>query len=141
MANSVEDRLQGYRITWDGGKTVWLGTKNGNVFIVNEAGGLQVLELGPIQYDKWVDYCWVVQLSTDPSSGRVEVFMDGDYIGSIIGQATALFEQYRTDMFVNVVDFNGVAGTADFDNLQISRDECPLIISNRNTDGILQESD
>jgi len=46
--------------------------------------------------------------------------MDGNLVGSITGQATVLFTQYLTDMFLNIVDFNGAAGTADFDNLQIS---------------------
>jgi len=81
---------------------------------------VQRVELGSIQYDRWVNFSLVVYLSADPSLGRVDVYMDGNLIGSITGQATVLFTQYFIDMFFNIVDFNGAAGTADFDNLQIS---------------------
>src|SRR5207247_9176869 len=83
-------------------------------------GGVQRVGMESIQYDRWVNFSLVVYLSADPSLGRVDVYMDGNLIGSITEQATVLFTQYLTDMFLNIVDFNGAAGTADFDNLQIS---------------------
>lgn len=123
--------FQGYRTTNAGGRTIWIGSSSGKVGVENQVGsngGWQRVHLGSIQYDRWVDFSLVVYLSTDPSSGRVDVYMDGQLIGSMTGQATVNFTQYVTDMFINVVDFNGVVGTADFDNLQISTGGAPLVI-------------
>jgi len=120
--NMLWQLFQGYRIDPAGGRTIWLGSQSGKLYVANQSGsgGVQRVELGSIQYDRWVNFSLVVYLSADPSLGRVDVYMDGNLIGSITEQATVLFTQYLTDMFLNIVDFNGAAGTADFDNLQIS---------------------
>jgi Polysaccharide lyase len=113
--------FQGYRIDPNGVRTIWLGIQNGRLYVANQTGGTtQKIDLGLVQYDIWVDYSMVVYLRDD-SSGRVDVYMNATLIGSIVGQPTILFDQYVTDMFLNVVSFNGVLGSADFDNVQISR--------------------
>ena len=117
---------QGYRITFGYGRTFWLGTSNGGLFVQNDVGeNRQRISLGLIDYDKWVNYALVVYLSTDPSLGRIDVYSDDQLIGSITGQATEKTSQYPSDLFFNVVDFKGAPGTADFDNVQISMDGSP----------------
>ena len=50
----------------------------------------------------------------------MDVYVDGQHVGSLSGYATLKDSRYVTDLFLNVVDFNGVFGVADFDNVQIS---------------------
>jgi len=121
---------QGYRITFDYGRTFWLGTRNGGVFVQNDLGeNRQRINLGPIEYDRWVNYALAVYLTTDPSLGRIDVYRDDQFIGSITGQATEKTSQYASDLFFNVVDFNGSPGTADFDNVQISTGDSPSAVA------------
>ena len=111
--------FQGYRITLNYGRTFWLGTSNGEIFVQNDIGGKQRLNLGSVQYDSWVNYELVVYLSTDPKVGRIDVYKDAELIGSITGQATERTAQHTSDLFFNVVGFDGAPGTADFDNAHI----------------------
>jgi hypothetical protein len=120
--NVLWQLFQGYRIDPNGGRTIWLGVRDGRVYVGNDAGGMaRRMDVGPLQYDVWVKYSVVVHLSDDPS-GRVDVYADGQHIGSLVGQPTVLFGAYVSDMFLNVVDFGGVRGTADFDDVRISVD-------------------
>ena len=111
---------QGYGITLNYGRTFWLGTSSGIVFVQNDVGGHQRVNLESIQYDTWVNYTLVVYLTTDVNLGRIDVYKDLQSIASITGQATERTSQYTSDLFFNVVAFDGSPGTADFDNAQIS---------------------
>ena len=117
--NLLAQLFQGINVPSVSGKTIWLGSQNGRIFVRNDLNQ-QTLDVGPIQYDRWVNYSLAVYLSTDPSSGLVDVYVDGQRVGSLTGYATLKDSQYVTDLFLNVIDFNGVLGTADFDNVQIS---------------------
>jgi hypothetical protein len=117
--------FQGYRMTFDYGRTFWLGTSDGEVFVQNDVGKKQRLNLGPVQYDTWVHYELVVNLTSDPDLGRIDVYKDAELVGSITKQATERTSQYTSDLFLNVVDFKGSSGTADFDNVQLSTGDSP----------------
>ena len=119
--------FQGYRITLNYGRTFWLGTSSGGVFVQNDVGGKKRVNLGSIQYDTWVNYKLVVYLSTDANLGRIDVFKDAELMGSITGQATEKTSQYTSDLFFNVVSFDGSPGTVDFDNAQISTGGSPYL--------------
>jgi hypothetical protein len=125
QSNLLVQLFQGYGFDPNGGKTVWIGSQNGRLFVQREnwqePGSGQVrLDLGPISYDTWVNYSLVVYLSGDPTLGRVDVYIDGRLSGTITGHSTVLSTTQVTDMFLNVIDFNGVKGIADYDNVQIS---------------------
>jgi hypothetical protein len=112
--------FQGYRVTLDYGRTFWLGTSDGEVFVQNDVDKKQRLTLGSVQYDTWVNYKLVVYLTPEPDLGRIDVYKDAELMGSITGQATERTSEHTSDMFLNVVSFDGSPGTADFDNAQIT---------------------
>ena len=116
--NVLAQLFQGIGVPRVSGKTIWLGSQNGRIFVRNDLNQ-QTLDVGPIQYDKWVDYSLAVYMSTDASLGLVDVSVDGQHVGRLTGYATLKDSQYVTDLFLNVIDYLGVFGVVDFDNVQI----------------------
>jgi hypothetical protein len=115
--NLLVQLFQGLGDPINSGKTIWIGTKNARFFLKNDLTHT-VIDIGPVIYDRWMNVSLQVYLSTS-SSGRAEIYVDGLRRGSITGEPTQKIEGITT-MFVDVIDFGGILGIADFDNVQIS---------------------
>lgn len=77
------------------------------------------VDLGPVVFDEWHDYKLVVNLSTDPAIGRVDVHRDSVQIATLTGQQTIKTDTIPTEAYLDVVDFGGVFGAVHFDNVKI----------------------
>jgi hypothetical protein len=122
--------------TFTGGRLAWIGTQNGRLFIENTAprqhdtsGPWTRRDLKPIPYDQWVNYSLSVFLTDVAALGRIELSMNGALVASIVGENTVFkvghfgntnsgANEY-TQMHLQIVDFVGVFGTADYDNVHI----------------------
>jgi len=123
----AQDTTAGF--TWIGGKTAWIGSLNGRLFLRNDQTQTS-RDLGPIPYDQWVSYSLAVFLTDNPALGRIDLTMNGAAVASIVGEATVIpagvFGNTKsgadewTQMHLQLVDFIGVFGTVDYDNVQIS---------------------
>jgi hypothetical protein len=67
----------------------------------------------------WRDYSFVVYLSDSPSLGRVAIYVNNKLVKTIAGLATVKYVNAPTYFYLNVVDFGGLFGTADYDDLRI----------------------
>jgi hypothetical protein len=109
---------------WVGGRTVWIGGAGGHLFLRNQHTALgrtfTQVDLGPIPYDQWVEYSLYVFLTVDPSRGHITLYMDGVEVGSIVGEWTQLIASKVTEMNLQIVDFYGTTGTADYDDVSVS---------------------
>jgi len=109
-----------------GGRSMWMGILNGRLYLINRFvegnNDCQTcgVDLGPIPYDQWVDYSLSVYLSANPSLGRMDLSINGNPAGTILGQ-TVFSETEVTRMHFQLVSFNGTtSSTADYDDGQIS---------------------
>jgi hypothetical protein len=116
--NLLFQLFQGLGDPINSGRTIWIGSQNGRLFLEN---GLThtTADLGSINYDQWVKFSVGVYLTTNAPQGRADAYINGALAGSIVGEATEKIAGI-TNMYLNVIDFGGVLGIADFDNLQIS---------------------
>jgi len=111
-----------------GGKTAWIGSVNGRLFLENDITRTRI-DLGPIPYDQWVNYTLQVFLTDNASLGTIDLSMNGVSVASIHGEITVIpigmFSNtisgatQSTEFHIQIVDFIGVFGTADYDNVQI----------------------
>ena len=116
--NLLMQLFQGLADIVNSGKTIWIGSQNGRLFLENDLTHTTA-DLGVISYDQWMNFSLVVYLTTNPSQGRADAYRNGALPGSIVGEATEKIADI-TNMYLDVIDFGGVLGIADFDNVQIS---------------------
>src|SRR5204862_5405184 len=106
--NLLFQLFQGLRDPINSGRTIWIGSQNGRLFLEN---GLThtTADLGSINYDQWVKFSLVVYLTTNASQGRADAHINGAPAGSIVGEGTEKIAGI-TNMYLNVVDSGGVSG-------------------------------
>jgi len=75
-----------------------------------------IIDLGPLTFDQWDTYQIVMTLAVTPSNGTVIVRKNGTVVGTINNQPTMYLVDSQ-DVKIDVLDWSGTLGIADFDNL------------------------
>lgn len=76
----------------------------------------QVVDLGPIVFDRWDTYQFVMTLQAPPTNGTVTVCKNNVTVATLSNQPT-MFLADTQDVKMDVLDWVGTPGIADFDDL------------------------
>lgn len=89
-----------------------------NCFIFQTDANVEasVLDLGPLVFDQWDTYQIDMTLAVTPTNGTVTVQKNGVVVATLTNQPT-MFLVDSQDVKIDVLDWVGTPGIADFDNL------------------------
>ena len=88
----------------------------GNCVVVAGDVPANIIDLGPLTLDQWDTYQIVMTLAVTPSNGTVIVYKNGTVVGTINNQPTMYLVDTQ-DTKIDVLDWSGTPGIADFDNV------------------------
>ena len=88
----------------------------GNCITVAGDAPANIIDLGPLTFDQWDTYQIVMTLAVTPTNGTVIVKKNGTVVGTINNQPTMYLIDTQ-DFKMDVLDWSGTPGIADFDNV------------------------
>ena len=75
-----------------------------------------VIDLGPLVFDQWDTYEIIMTLAVTPKNGTVVVKKNGKVVTKVTNQPTMYLVDTQ-EVKIDVLDWSGTQGIADFDNL------------------------
>jgi hypothetical protein len=119
---------RGYATPGDGtDPTVWLFKERDGTYTVanlyNEATQRQILEIGALPSNEFVNITISVHWSLDPAKGRVDVWVNGNPAGSLTGKPTIISPLTRPKAEMHIGTYGGnnyeAVGSVDFDDVMV----------------------